>query len=377
VVEEKEKCSVTIKGQQLTKIEGRDYYYYDSSSKIIYFIRKVQNEIVKFSTGIKYDGGASCLIKASRIVSVKEREKKDQKVKKAQALVRLMGEHLDDFLIRSEKANDKPGTLESKRNSVKHLREYFEGHAPDEVTDEEWIAFVKSFQEKNPGFTMFNLTKHFRSVCKFMHDNGQIKKRPKIYNPNRMKEEIKRKKKRHRPYEASEILLMDAVCNDDQRLALWLGYNEAFRLDDCIKLTWDRVHLSKTGPYIEFHGDENKTGFTGKVPLSDCSAELLRDRRKGSPGPFVFHLVSDPMKPMLSQQIRFEDVVERSGVKYGSHHILRHTRLTEDFGNPDLPDTLVMKIRRVSLAVAVEHYIHPGAADFEKFRNSGKAKRSN
>lgn len=362
------------KGQKLVKIPNRDHYYFDSKSRKIYFVRKVQDEIIKFSTGISYDESASCLIKASRIISVKEKEKREEK-KRTFALNKLVGEHLDEFLQRAEKAGDKPGTLESKRNSVRHLKSYFEGHLPDEVTGDEWLAFLKTFQEQNPGFNLFNVTKHFRSVCKYMHDNGILKKKPKIFNPNRMKEEVKRRKKRHRSYEAEEILLMDAVCNEDQRLALWLGYEMAFRLDDCIKLDWDRVHLSKTDPYIEFHGDENKTGFAGKVPLSDTCASLLRERRKTSTGPFVFHLVSDPSLPMLSQQIRFEDVVRNSGVNYGSHHILRHTRLTEDFGNNQLPDTLVMKIRRVSLAVAMEHYIHPSKEDHERFRNTAKAKR--
>lgn len=364
----------STRGQKLEKIPNKDHYYLDSRSRVIYFVRKVQDEIIKFSTGIKYDGSPSCIIKASRIVSVKEKEKKEVK-KKGHFLNILMGEHLDLFLVQAEKSGDKKGTLQSKNNSVKHLKEFFEGHLPSEVTSDEWLAFIKSFQEKNPGFTMFNVTKHFRSVIKQLHENGVITKKPKIYNPNRQKEEVKRRKKRHRPYEVVEILQMDAVCNDDQRLALWLGYNEAFRLDDCVKLNWDRVHLSKSAPFVEFYGDENKTGFTGKVPLSDTSTELLMERRKSAKGEWVFPLVSDPNTPMLSQQIRFEDVVLNSKVKYGSHHILRHTRLTEDFGNPSLPDTLVMKIRRVSLAVALEHYIHPSVEDFEKFRNSGKATR--
>lgn len=362
------------KGQKLIKIREKDHYYFDQKSKVIYFVRKVQDEIIKFSTGIIYDDSPSCLIKASRIVSVKEKEKRETK-KSGDILNILMGEHLDEFLVRSEKNGDKPGTITSKKNSVKHLKEFFEGHLPNEVTNDEWLEFLKTFQTANPGFNLFNLTKHFRSVCKYLHENGIITKRPKIFNPNSQKEEVKRRKKRHRPYESDEILLMDAVCNEDQRLALWLGYNEAFRLDDCVKLDWERVHLSKTAPFIEFHGDENKTGFTGKIPLSDDSAELLRERRKQARGPWVFPLVGDPNSPMLSQQIRFEDVVRNSKVNYGSHHILRHTRLSEDFANQDLPDTLVMKIRRVSLAVALEHYIHPSNEDFEKFRNSQRAKR--
>ena len=363
------------KGQKLIKIKSKDHYYYDEKSRVIYFVRKVQDEIIKFSTGIVYiEDSPSCLIKAARIISVKEKEQREKR-KKDQNLNKLMSDHLDEFLVRSEKDGNKPGTLESKRNSIAHLKNYFDGHFADEVTSDEWLEFVKIFQAENPGFNMFNLTKHFRSVCKFLHNEGLIKKYPKIFNPFKQKEEIKRKKKRHRIYTSEEILLMDAVCNDDQRLILWLGYDMAFRQDDCVKLTWDRCQLSKTRPLIEFHGDDNKTGFAGKIPLSDTCAELLRERRRAAIGPWVFHLGSDPQTPMMSQQLRFEDVVRNSGVKYGSHQILRHTRLTEDFGNPDLPDALVMKIRRVSLAVALEHYIHPSEADHEKFRNTGLARR--
>lgn len=361
------------KGQKLVRIPEKEHYYFDEKSKVIYYLKKSLGEVAKISTKIKYEGPSSVL-KASRIIPILLRDKKT-KQKKGQTLNLLMGDHLDLFLDRATKSGDKPGTIESKRNSVKHLKEFFEGHLPSEVTDDEWLLFVAFFQAKNPDFNMFNVTKHFRSVCKALHEDGIILKKPKVFNPNKKKEDVKRRKKRNRPYEVDEIQAMDMVCNDDQRLALWLGYDMAFRLDDCIKLDWERVHLSKTEPYIEFHGDENKTGFAGKVPLSDTCAELLRDRRKTATGPWVFHLISDSASPMLSQQIRFEDVVRLSGIGYGSHHILRHTRLTEDFGNKDLPDTLVMKIRRVSLAIAVEHYVHPSKDDNEKFRNTARAKR--
>lgn len=364
-------------GQSFVKIESKDHYFYDESSKVIYYIRR-QGEIMKFSTGIKFDGSEGCLIRASRIVTVKEKEKREKVKKPKMVLNKLMGEYIDDMTDRdsefhlSKKAPISDETMESYKTSKNHLKDFFEAYLPNDVKDSSWKEFTESFQVKNPEFNMFNVTKHFRTLTKFLHSKGIMTVRPNVFNPNSLKEKIKRKKKRHRIYSTEEILLMDAVCNEDQRLCLWLGYDMAFRTDDCINLEWTRVHFGKN-PFIEFHGDENKTGFTGRVPLSDSCASLLKDRKKASESAWVFPLKGDQARHMLGQQIKFEDVV-RASVNYGSHQILRHTRLTEDFGNTNLDNALVMKIRRVSLAVALEHYIHPSDSDLEKFRNTGSAK---
>lgn len=387
------------KGQKLTKIPGRDYYFFDEKSKIIYWLRKTQNDIEKVSSEVVYDATdkktvASSLLKASRIIPVKLKERKDKLKKKKSANNRMVGDYLDDMLDinshfhKSKTALVSDETLESYRTSVRHLKEFFDGYLPDELTPDQldaqaeglefkdpWIEFVRSFQEKNPGFNMFNVTKHFRALCKYMHENGVIKKRPRVFNPFAQKEKITRRKKTQRIYTPGEVLMMDAVCNPDQRLALWLGYDQAFRQDDCVNMEWERVNLGAS-PYVDFHGDDNKAGFVGRIPLSDTCAELLRDRRKAANSAWVLPLKTEPGRPMLPQAFEFEKVVRNSGVNHGSHKTLRHTRLTEDFGNPELDNALVMKIRRVSLAVALEHYIHPTESDFEKFRNTGKARRT-
>lgn len=377
---------MTSGGQKFTKIKGRDHYFYDSTTLIIYWIKKSMGEVEKVSSGVKYTGQGS-ILKASRIFPSKISELKDKKKKKTKFdSQKLLGEHFDDFLVRSEKDGNKVSTLETKRNSVKHLREFFGSYLPSEIipTSEQendpsfksmWLQFVDHMQKKFPDYNMSNLTKHFRAVVRFLHNEGIIQKKPRIFNPLRQAENIRRKKKRYRIYAHEEISLMDAVCNEDQRMALWFGYDMAFRLSDCVRLTWDRVDLNKSNPVIIFHGDENKTGFAGRVPVSDTCAELLIERRKSKISKFVFHLKSDPEQQMLEQGLKFEDVVRRSGVNYGSHQMLRHSRLTEDFSNASLDNALVMKMRRVSLQVALEHYIHPTDADLERFRNTSKVKR--
>lgn len=362
----------TTKGQKLVKIPNRDHYYFDKNSKRIYFVRKVQDEIIKFSTGILWDETPSCLIKASRIVSVKEKEKKD--IKRSVVIQKLIGEHIEDLVEKIRKSGKSKGTIKSYETTSKKLKPFFESYLPEELTDELWVKFTEVFQKENPGFVMFNVTKHFKVLCRSLHKEGILRRMPYIYNPKERLEEANRKKKKHRSFTAQEIQRMDDVCTPDQRLVLWLGYDMAFRLDDCVKLTWDRINFETRE--IVFFGDENKTDFSGRVPLSDTCYDLLLARSEMSEGKWVFPLESDPNLPMRPQQLRFEEVVRNSEIGYGSQHILRHTRLTEDFGNPDLPDTLVMKIRRVSLKVALEHYIHPTDSDLEKFRNTGKAKRS-
>lgn len=378
------------KGQKLIRIPEKDHYYYDEKSKIIYYVKKNLGKKEVVSSGIAFDGKSS-LLRASRVIPIKLKEKQEKTRKKKQTFNRLVGDYLDDMINRdshfhrSKKTPVSAETLESYRTSHGHLYPFFSNFLPSELISsvdqdlsedikDPWQEFIKEFQVKNPGFGLFNLTKHFRALTKYMHENGIISKRPKIFNPNSQKEKIARRKKTQKIFEPAHISMMDAVCNDDQRGALWLGYNEALRQDDCVNLTWERINLG-ANPHIVWHGDDNKAGFVGKTPLSDISAEWLRKRRKESNSNFVFPLKGDPEKQMLPQAFQFETVIRNSGVGFGSHKTLRHTRLTEDFGNPELDNAKVMKIRRVSLAVAVEHYIHTTEADLEKFRNTGKANK--
>jgi integrase len=277
-----------------------------------------------------------------------------------------MSEHFDDFLKRSITDGDRPNTVKSKENSVKHLRSFFGEDEPNGVTAERWLAFCGS---RAANINLFNCTKHFRAICKFLHESGLLEKRPKIFNPRRKKEAIARRRKKSRIYSLADVRSIEACCNGEQQICLYLGYDMAFRMDDCLRLTWDRVILEGDGSgFIIFHGDDNKTEFVGKCPMSSKVYELLMIRMTfeiAALGGLVF-------KAKSSAQMNFKSVIEKSGIGFGTFHTLRHTRLTEDFGNPDLPQAMVCKIRRVSLAVALEHYIHPSDSDMEKFRNTAK-----
>lgn len=275
-----------------------------------------------------------------------------------------MAEHFENFLKRSISDGDRPNTVKSKMNSVKKLKAFFGEMEPNDIRSENWLEFCGT---RAADINLFNCTKHFRAICKFLHEVGAMDKRPKIFNPRRKKENIARRRKKSKIYSRSDISLLENACSSlEQKLCLYLGYDMAFRMDDCLRLTWDRVILSliSGGSFIEFFGDDNKTEFVGKVPISEKVKRLLLDWKGKGTG-----LVFDNK---TSQQMNFKSVISASGIGFGTFHTLRHTRLTEDFGNPELPQAMTCKIRRVSLAVALEHYIHPSSDDMEKFRNTAR-----
>jgi integrase len=422
----------TPKGQVLERIQEKDYLYYDVKSLMIYWIKRGVGELEKCSSGIRLDNSnpkarETSIRKALREIprrldEIKQRKLKSQK-KRIVKTQKLMGEYIDEMTYRTKlvealdengkvilnekgepvmkeiisgfhKSKKKPvsdKSLKSYQTSTKHLKPFFENYlpselvpSPDDPEGEEfvnpWLLFVEDFQKKNPGFNMFNVTKHMISLTNYLHEIGVIPRKAKIFNPYSEKERVERRKKTNRTYTLPEVTeKMLPVCDEDQEGALWLGYNEALRPDDCVRLSWDRLDLGEK-PFIQWFGDDNKATFYGRTPLSDVSAEWLRQRKKrqedqGLKTRWVFPQRRDPTKHLNPQTLAFEKVIRASGVNFGSHKFMRHTRLTEDFGNPELDNAMVMKIRRVSLKVALEHYIHPTDADFEKFRNTTKAKK--
>lgn len=411
------------KGQILERIPEKDYLYFDIKSLMIYWVKKARGETEKCSSGIHLDNSSAesratsirkALREIPRILDEKKQKAKEREKKRTVKTQKLMGDYIDEMTYKTKTVEEKIGdqviqkeiisgfhkskkrpvsdkSLKSYKTSADKLKPFFENYLPSELVpspdDPEgkefvnpWLLFVEDFQQKYPGYNMFNVTKHFISLTNYLLEIGVLPRKAKIFNPNSERERVARRKKTNRTYTVQEVIeKMLPVCDEDQEGALWLGYNEALRPDDCVRLSWERLHLGDK-PFIQWFGDDNKATFYGRTPLSDISADWLRKRKakqeeRGLITPWVFPQRRDPSKHLNPQTFAFEKVIRKSGVNFGSHKFMRHTRLTEDFGNPELDNAMVMKVRRVSLKVALEHYIHPTDADFEKFRNTTKAKK--
>jgi integrase len=219
-------------------------------------------------------------------------------------------------------------------------------------------AYVDWFRVNNEGSTMFNVVKYLNQYVNWMHKNGIIRIRLTFKDPNAKLERRKRKIENTRILSQDDLKSLLEVANERQRFAIMFGYFMAFRISDVSNLDWKRVNLDPKDPYVEFLG-EDKEGHFSKGPINPILLAALIDRKSTSVSPWVFPQVRDESKHAWPQDFELDKLFQKAGLLEDSFHLLRHTRLTLDFGNPKIPDSDVMIMRRVSYEVALEHYIHP------------------
>ncbi len=286
----------------------------------------------------------------------------------------LIGTEIDLLLNEYEsrfKAEDISfNTLRAARNSLGKLKKYWGGYTLDFISKEKWQNFQEKYDEKVGG-NHFNLTKFFTVFVKYIFNKGLISKKPEIKNMFARRERDARRKKKNWLYTDDEIKRLDKACETDkERLALRLGYTLAFRISDAIQLTWERIILDGKVAYVEFTGRDDKAGTLARCPLPQSLVEMLLRLPKLSK--WVFPQERNPEKHLLAQQVPFNAIRDRAGIKKGGFHDLRRYRLSADFKNTNLTSVLVCKTRRISMAVAMENYIRTNDADLELLLKESK-----
>lgn len=271
-----------------------------------------------------------------------------------------------------------PGTVATTKLAVSKLEPFWGDKAPSEITRDKWEEYQTWFENTYNGQNQFGVKKTMNVLVTHLLEKGLISRRPSIKDRTEKRARELRKRKKSKIFNDVEVVALDKAClNDIERLGIQLGYMMGFRISDVMNLSWDRINLEHNPPYINFTEGDDKADYTGKCPVPDSTVEILRrlepNKAKSN---WVFHQKKDPSKKWKTQifDSLWRLIKIRSGVTHGSFHGLRHYRLTRDFKNPAFTPAQVCMIRRVSMAVAAEHYIHPELSDLEILRNSGVVK---
>lgn len=97
--------------------------------------------------------------------------------------------------------------------------------------------------------------------------------------------------------------------------------NTGMRLQEILKLTWDRVHFDNTiEPYIEI--DQTKNNQKRFIPLNDDLAQIFESLRGNHPE-YVF--IGLRGKPLQSVKKPFATALNKAGITNFKFHDLRHT----------------------------------------------------
>lgn len=350
----------------------------------IYFKQMIDGDLIKFSTG------KTTLAEALKIApsKLKEHLKKDRKSEIKRFTYGMNWEKFYSFKEKQIESNDvKKSTLAVIERNEDKILLFWKNLWLDKLDsaysiknedcwEVQFEKYVEWFREKYSGQTMFNALKYFNAYNNWMHRNGLIKRRVTFTDPNAKKERKKRKITMSRILTIDEVRRLLEAAKPMQKLAIMFGFFMAFRISDVVNLSWDRVNLDPDDPFIQFFGDDKEETYA-KAPINQHLFDVLMALKGQSESPWVFPMLSDPKRPINPQTLYMEQVFAKAGLEEFSFHILRHTRLTLDFADQSIPQTDILVMRRVSLEVAIEHYIHPNKDHRKRMVQNNSSNLSN
>jgi integrase len=280
----------------------------------------------------------------------------------------------------STKAGDiEPGTVRVLEQAFSKLCTFWNEKEPSEITRANWESYLDLFEIEFPGASMFNVKKYMGVLISHLLEKGLISKRPSIRDRNAKRDREKRKHKKSRVLTDDEILALESACESQlEKLALKFGYQMGFRISDVCKVSWERIVWSAEVPYIRFTEGDDKAGLDAVCPISGEIEEILLAMQPDSFNKkWIFPMLKNSEKHWKPQSLDaiWRKIKRRAKLAWPTFHSLRHKCLTRDFKDRRFTALQVCKMRRVSMKIAEEHYVHSEMSDLALLKDSGKIER--
>lgn len=359
----------------------KDGYRGDAYTHIIYHDKQYDLRRLKFSCKTKSPAVAYryAPAKVKQLLMTPEEKKAAVRI--------LIRDTFEKFIKDKEKEIEteeiKQSTLFVIKRSIKKMDPYFGDSFVEEFErddwDDVWRDFCEWFKktypgEKGRGEDISNVVKYMSALVRILHNNGTIKKRPRIWDPDKKKREKTAKKTKLKVLSRLQYVMSQRRAPRTERLVIRLGGDLAFRISsDCLSLKEDQLILDGDDPRIKIEGDDKASYFV-EIPISKSLARSIKNYMRDFPNPMGNHIFWQPTKPeqaLKSQQVKTTKYITKAA-GWGTHHRLRDYRLSQDFGNPIIPPSDTMIFRRVSYQVALKHYIKPSAEARERMRANSK-----
>lgn len=351
-------------------------FYFDVESDVIYLIKSIGGKKEKISSGIKRPH----IAKAKREAFVKLKKKLNIKRQKASSLIR---DELNHWLTVKESEGLAYDTLNNVRRAKEQIDEYWGAKFPYEITRDNLTKWYAWWREHNPTIEMENAIKYKRNFCRYLAQkivDGRplLPAVPDITDPNYKLIRRARKKKKENIISESDLkaILATALSDDDQLIVL-IMYTMATRISETMEMSFgSEILLDQKVPAYRWSDGQNKAdhdGWHALHPELIPRLTALRKRRAVQGTTRLFPQQGDNQKALREQMVDWAKWRERAGLSWHwTPHTFRHTCLSILFNDEKNPQALIIKLYRVSLAVAIETYIKPTASGIEKMRHAIK-----
>lgn len=269
-------------------------------------------------------------------------------------------ELFDVWLDRQRHSGKAKATVVSIVGTRSKLAPFFEHMMPDEIGVDWW---TKEFQPamravQKESFRFFNLWKWLNSFLRYLHDEGHIKKLPRLKNPDP-------KGTPGRALSDEEVGdLLNFAQNEDLRLAILMASTMGMRRGEIFALRASDVDIKDNSIHLE--AERTKTRKGRQFAISPATLPIIRQRALAG-SPWIFPSKADPTKPLHKDGFKtaWNNLRKITGVRCRFHD-LRHTFLTKAFAAPGANPALICNYAGLSLEVAERVYLHLTKKDSAK-----------
>jgi integrase len=252
--------------------------YIDLETDILYYVKKHENKLIKFSLKRKRDQ----LIAAKRYAN-SELPRMLGKSKQRKS-VPFNDDGLDQFLAKKQTEGLDETTLKRIETTVRiKLRPFWGRRLASEINDDTVIEWLDWYMTNFPGETLDNAVKYLRAYANWLHKQirfGQpvLLVVPKIKDPNQKQTKSARKKKTDRVLTGDEFKSIYATAeNPEQALAALFMFTMASRIDETLNLKFgEQIRLDLSPPQYVWSIGQNKADHEGSHDLHDyanCAAK--------------------------------------------------------------------------------------------------------
>lgn len=362
---------------------------FDAKTRVIYFLKSIENKKVKFTTHVDFPLAPgeqpAAIAKAKRYAN---RELTRRLAKKKGRVQTLIKDELELWLKVKEAEGWSYDTMNNIRRAKRQIEEYWGGKFPREITRDNLTAWFTWWATNHSDIQMENAIKYLRNFCAYLAEKivdelPLLPAVPRISDPGAREARARRQKKKERIISPAEFKTIygaakspnSKVTTSDSQLLVLIMYTMATRVDETLKLRFDEeILLDLEVPSYRWRIGQNKADLWGEHALHRSLIEPLRSlrgRRTTEGTKLLFPQSRDNQKSLREQMIDWDGW--RKAAALGWHwtpHTLRHTCLSRLFNDEANPQALILKLYRISLPTALEHYIKPTQTGILKMRDA-------
>lgn len=212
-------------------------------------------------------------------------------------------------------------TCEKDRYYLKKISKLFGDIFADDINEEFWKSWVRT-SGKALKIKLFDVSKYLSKVLTYAEATGAITRKPTIYNPDKAAQTGK-------VFTVKEIERFIKHAPRMLRHLFIIAAETGMRPNETQSLRWDWITFGKKAVTVSLPSSFTKTEQGRQILLSENAAQVLRTRKLGSVGNFVFHPPRAPEHPInrqylwkLMDKLRSDMKLKKGDIKF---HWLRHS----------------------------------------------------